>query len=203
MTMENITNIFQELNFLSHPIIFNLCNSCCKIENMSIYQSKLENCLIHHDYFTTENDRFISRGSSKKDLEDMKILEKFKLNDADINDTAALYLVKWKNKNFSKYTLIHSFLIDNIVYLRVEKLQNFNNYRYFITDFNPSINLSKINLLNDRFTNQVINKEMFFDMFSKGDVFVPFKFDEDYKKFRDFIIELIINIRRKVNYRLI
>jgi len=159
--------------------------------------------LIHSDYFKTENDRFNYRNTSKKDLDEMKIMEKFYLNNTDINDTAALYLVKWKNKDFTKYTLVHSFLIDNILYFREEKLNDFDNYRYYISDFNPSINISNTSLLTDssvQFANQIINKEMFFDMFSKGDVFVPFKVKEDYNKFRDFITELIINIRRKVKF---
>jgi hypothetical protein len=162
--------------------------------------------LLHSDYFKTENDRFNYRVSSKKDLEEMKIMEKFYLNNADINDTSALYLVKWKNKDFTKYTLVNSFLIDNIVYFREEKLNDFDNYKYYITDFNPSINLSNTSLLTDssiQFTNQIITKEIFFDMFSKGDVFVPFKGNEDYYKFRDFITEMIVNIRRKVNLFLI
>ena len=147
-----------------------------------------------------EFDKIHNKSVSLSDLKNFKIYHKFYINQENDHDHSVYYLIKWKNKNFQKFTLEHSCLIENIIFFREEKIAQYENYKYHVKNYDSSINLSELEF-SQQFCSSIsdfANNENFIDKFKRSNLFVPFKNESDYSIFRDKVMLLINEIYKKV-----
>ena len=161
------------------------------------YISKIkEETILHYDL--NNNKKLLSKNIIANSLSKFCIYEKFFVNQKNDGDNSAFYLVKWKVKNFAKYTLESSFFIENLINLKDTKIKEFNSYKNSIKDFKKDINFKEINIQIDDFKNRLnINLEDFIKSFQNSNLFIPIDDELDCINFRDLLIDLVNELFKK------